>query len=431
MSAIAVTDGHLRAAIEGSHDAWLFLHAVRDRGGRTVDFTIVDLNGGAESLAGRPRSDVVGRSLGQILPGHRVNGLLARYATVADTGSQFDGEHHIPVGGPGGVERWLDIHAVPIPGGVAVCARDITPRKRAEAGRARFAAILEATPDVVAIMGVDGRLLSVNRAGRALMGLPASTDLRDPNNVIDAGLTLADIQPQLAPGGALEHAIAEAERTGVWRGETTLRKRDGREIAVEEVLLAHRDAAGVPEFYSALMRDLTDRKQTEDALRALALVDDLTGLYNRRGFLTVAEQALERARKRLAPAVVFYFDVDRFKAVNDEHGHAEGDTALETLADALRRTFRESDVVGRIGGDEFVALAAHGAGQRSSEIARTVVERLRGHLAEINASGEHPWTLDVSVGVAWDGGDPDATLDGLLAEADAKLCEVKSRHRSA
>jgi diguanylate cyclase (GGDEF)-like protein len=158
-------------------------------------------------------------------------------------------------------------------------------------------------------------------------------------------------------------------------------------------------------------------------------VDDLTGLYNRRGFFTVAEQALDRARARGAPAIVFYFDVDRFKGVNDEHGHAEGDAALDALAGALRRTFRESDVVGRIGGDEFVAFAVHGAGQQSSEIARAVVDRLRGHLATINASGAHPWTLDVSVGVAWDGGDPNASLDGLLAEADAKLCEVKSRNR--
>jgi len=237
------------------------------------------------------------------------------------------------------------------------------------------------------------------------------------------------VQPQFAPGGEMRHALEEADRTGVWRGETTLRKRDGRELAVEQVILAHRDAAGAPEFYSALMRDVTDRKQAEDALRALSLVDELTGLYNRRGFLTVAGQALDRARGRGAPVLVFYMDVDRFKSVNDCFGHAEGDAALATLADVLRKTFRESDVVARLGGDEFVAFAVHGAGQTSAGIAAAVVNRLQLQLDAVNATGGHPWRLDVSVGVAWDPTDV-APLDALLAEADAMLYEEKCRRKA-
>jgi diguanylate cyclase (GGDEF)-like protein len=251
-------------------------------------------------------------------------------------------------------------------------------------------------------------------------------------------LTIADVQPQLAAGGDLERAFGDAARDGTWRGESALRKRDGREIPVEQVLLAHRAADGSPRYFSAIMRDITDRKQAEAALRALSLVDELTGLYNRRGFTTLAAQALARARERGAPALVFYMDMDGFKGINDVHGHAEGDEALKAVADVLRRTFRESDVVARLGGDEFVVFATHGAGQPSDEIARAVEARLGRHLDEANRSLGRPYRLAMSVGVGCrpaagdgDAAAPEVTLDALLGAADAAMYDVKARRRAA
>ena len=132
----------------------------------------------------------------------------------------------------------------------------------------------------------------------------------------------------------------------------------------------------------------------------------------------------------LTHAVVF-IDLDDFKGINDRLGHAVGDMVLREVATRLQRVCRPDDVVARLGGDEFVAFAVHGAGQSSTEIAGAVIQRLRRGLAAVNESGAHPWTLGVSVGVAWDGGHPDATLDALLAEADAMLYEEKCRTRTA
>jgi diguanylate cyclase (GGDEF)-like protein/PAS domain S-box-containing protein len=318
---------------------------------------------------------------------------------------------------------------VPIPGGVAIATRDIDDRRRVEAANERLAAILEASPDVVAISGIDGRILYVNRAGRALLGLP------EAEGEVAYDLTVADVQPQFLPGGMLESAQTDAVRHGLWRGETVLRTRDGRELPVEQVLLAHLGANGAPAYFSSVLRDITDRKQAEAALRSLSLVDELTGLYNRRGFLTVAGEALQRATERGAPVLVFYMDVDDFKQINDHYGHPTGDAALIEVANVLRATFREADVVGRLGGDEFVAFAVHGAGQDPADIAGAVLRRVQRHLDAANATGAHPYDIRLSVGVAGEirppsGDEASARLEALLADADAALYQEKCRRKA-
>jgi diguanylate cyclase (GGDEF)-like protein len=130
-------------------------------------------------------------------------------------------------------------------------------------------------------------------------------------------------------------------------------------------------------------------------------------------------------------------DMDEFKGINDAHGHAAGDDALRTVADVLRATFRESDVIGRIGGDEFVAFAVHGVGMDPSAISRAVIARIEQRLAGVNGIGDRPYALRLSVGVAGESAGerlaegPEAGLDALLASADATLYEVKCARKAA
>jgi diguanylate cyclase (GGDEF)-like protein len=157
-------------------------------------------------------------------------------------------------------------------------------------------------------------------------------------------------------------------------------------------------------------------------LRHLALTDDLTGFYNRRGFLILAMQQLKISRRTGQPMLLFFADVDRLKAVNDLYGHAEGDALLRRSAVALNNSFRESDILARLGGDEFAVLAAEGADRTCSAIA----SRLERAIEEVNAQ-EGVAPLSLSLGVArFDPHNP-VSLGELLTSAD---CDMYQRKRS-
>lgn len=105
------------------------------------------------------------------------------------------------------------------------------------------------------------------------------------------------------------------------------------------------------------LRDVTETVQMREELKRLSLNDVLTGLYNRRGFITLAEQQLKIAKDMAKNPILLFIDLDNMKLINDTLGHPEGDRALVEVSDVLRKTFRESDIIGRIGGDEFAVLA--------------------------------------------------------------------------
>jgi diguanylate cyclase (GGDEF)-like protein/PAS domain S-box-containing protein len=172
-------------------------------------------------------------------------------------------------------------------------------------------------------------------------------------------------------------------------------------------------------------RDITDRKATDEELQALALVDDLTGLYNRRGFRMLAEQHMRLVKRGGPISLLVCFDLDGFKGVNDLYGHAEGDEALRQTASILRTAFRDSDIMGRFGGDEFVVLALD-----CGDLEDLLLGRVNAAVDAHNAAARKPYTLSLSMGTARL--DPFALvgLDMLMAEADASLYEAKRRRRS-
>jgi diguanylate cyclase (GGDEF)-like protein len=183
----------------------------------------------------------------------------------------------------------------------------------------------------------------------------------------------------------------------------------------------HQQVVPMGDGIAITSRDITQRKQSELALRALSLVDELTGLYNRRGFLTLAEQQLKLARRGRRELLLLFVDMDDFKEINDKFGHREGDVALQRAAQLLRKTFRDSDVVARLGGDEFVVLATDTP--RSKK--QAVITRLRDELRERNSGDGFPYNLSFSVGVAHFDPAAPPTIEELLETADGMLYEQK------
>jgi diguanylate cyclase (GGDEF)-like protein len=174
-----------------------------------------------------------------------------------------------------------------------------------------------------------------------------------------------------------------------------------------------------------LLLDLASMAEREIAALQLASIDDLTQLSNRRGFEALAEHALSMCRRMGTPASLLFFDLDRFKAINDTFGHAEGDRALVTFAQVLRRVLREMDVIGRMGGDEFVALLL-GSNAAAGD---AVIDRLSQALAEANAELQGLYTITYSVGrIEYDPGRHDS-VKRLLADADGAMYARKQAAR--
>jgi diguanylate cyclase (GGDEF)-like protein len=159
----------------------------------------------------------------------------------------------------------------------------------------------------------------------------------------------------------------------------------------------------------------------EKDLRSLALTDDLTSLYNRRAFYALAAQQLKVMRRKGEGLLLFFADVDQLKDINDRYGHKEGDIALVRTAGALERTFRRSDIVARLSGDEFAVLALEASGQGEDAILR----RFKEHLQIANAE-EDRYELSVSVGVARFNPKHSVSLGDLLEKADEAMYARKS-----
>jgi diguanylate cyclase (GGDEF)-like protein len=189
--------------------------------------------------------------------------------------------------------------------------------------------------------------------------------------------------------------------------------------AIEVAIHKHRADVAMREREEALRRNA-------ELMESLSLVDELTQLKNRRGFFELAEQALKVARREHHSLALFFVDLNGLKSINDTLGHLAGDQALRDAAVMLRQTFRDSDILARIGGDEFVALA------HINRDTNALSQRLRQHLADFNATQKREFVLDVSIGTTLVNVRVEDDIQTLIARADAAMYEEKralAQHR--
>jgi diguanylate cyclase (GGDEF)-like protein/PAS domain S-box-containing protein len=207
-------------------------------------------------------------------------------------------------------------------------------------------------------------------------------------------------------------------RDGVPRHNEVSQYKDGRIERWKENYLYKLPSGEVVAIYD----DVTEMKKKEEEIRTLSITDPLTALYNRRGFMALANQQIKAADRTKKKMSLLFVDLDGLKQINDTLGHEEGDRALMSAATILKTTFRESDILSRMGGDEFAALAVDAA-----ENPQIVVNRLVSQIALYNALPDRRYEISMSIGTAVY--DPQApySLDGLISRADTLMYEQKKK----
>jgi len=175
----------------------------------------------------------------------------------------------------------------------------------------------------------------------------------------------------------------------------------------------------------SLAQRVAELELAQESLRNLSLTDDLTGLYNRRGFFALAKQQLSSARREGRHASLVYIDMDGLKRLNDTHGHEIGSRVIQEVGDILRETFRSSDLIARIGGDEFVVFET--SNDQIDE--GTDVQRLQDNVTRHNAQQVRDYEISLSIGVASMDSDSSMTLEELLKNGDKTMYQQKRNKR--
>jgi len=239
-------------------------------------------------------------------------------------------------------------------------------------------------------MADDSLLLAVIRSGTATRDEDAQWMRRD--GVMFP--TAYSAAPIVADGQAVGAVVAFRDMA------------EARQVA----LTLARQAAELARAHAELEHILTE-------VQALALTDDLTRLYNRRGFFTLAAQQLKVATRTKHALSLIFIDLDGLKGINDRWGHQAGSQAIITAAHILSAAFRDSDIIARFGGDEFVVLAMDSDAQDRDK----VLQRLQAQCARHNRQANAPYQLSMSIGVAHCTVERPCSLDELLAQADAQM----------
>ena len=286
---------------------------------------------------------------------------------------------------------------------------------------AMIQALVDNAIDSAWVIGESNEILYVNPAAEALTGWPgeqlvgASLDIILPEELHGVH---ADIVRDFASGKRTATVLGQVR-------EFQIRHRSGNLIDVEIKAFALPPAEDGSRRYGAFISDICARKGLERELTLQATTDPLTGLLNRRSFFGQAADEMGRARRYGRPLAVLMCDIDRFKSVNDRHGHAVGDEVLTAVSSRCQAALRQTDRLARLGGEEFAVLLPE------SDIAgaRQTGERLRRLIAEQPCETSiGRLTVTVSVGCAVLQGDDE--VDAVLARADAALYRAKREGRN-
>jgi PAS domain S-box-containing protein/diguanylate cyclase (GGDEF)-like protein len=297
---------------------------------------------------------------------------------------------------------------------------DVTDKKRAEEAlkesESRFRSAFETSAIGMALVGLDGRWLKVNRSLCESIGYQEEEML---------GRTFRDI---IHPGD-LDNDDEHMKRLihdelPYYHIEKRCLHRDGYVMWVLLCVSMVRDVKGYPLYFVYQIEDITERKLLDEKLRAALISDELTGLLNRRGFLERCDEASWSAPRRGETIFLSLIKIDDMKRINDIAGHKEGDALITEVGRMLRETFPEQNAIGRIGGVEFAILAT-GTAERASRLAA----QLERAILSFENGDDRGYSVSFSVGTALGGPDEAPSFEELIGRANAATVSGKERRR--
>jgi diguanylate cyclase (GGDEF)-like protein/PAS domain S-box-containing protein len=278
---------------------------------------------------------------------------------------------------------------------------------------------LDSLADSVLTTDVDGRIVYVNRAGEVLIGKPSNEVL---GKTLGEVIQLVDESDRKALGDPVRQCLATGARVNLGRRGMLLTTGGEGERSIEVTVSPLRDAHGRVDGTVIALRDVSDLRGMTRAMSYQASHDGLTGLVNRREFERRLEEALESTRGG-SRHVLCYLDLDRFKAVNDECGHVAGDNMLREVAALIKDAVRDSDTVGRLGGDEFGILLSGCPLEKARQIADDVVRAVNDHRFVWK---DKIFNIGVSVGLVEVTAES-TSLEDLLHAADSACYVAKNQ----
>ena len=289
---------------------------------------------------------------------------------------------------------------------------DVTERKLAESKLQLAASVFTHAREGIMITDAKGTIIDVNETFTRITGFSREEALGQNPRMLNSGRQPPEYY------SAMWRTLLE---TGHWSGEVWNRRKDGEVYAEMQTVSAVRDGAGQTQNYVALFSDISPMKAHQQQLEHIAHYDALTHLPNRVLLADRLQQAIHQSQRRRHSLAVVFLDLDGFKAVNDRHGHAVGDTLLITLAQRMKAAMREGDTLARIGGDEFVAILAD---LEQAQDCSPVLDRLLLAASAPFESGAVVLQVSASMGVTvypQDGSDADL----LMRHADQAMYAAK------
>lgn len=377
----------------------------------SVDGQIYDCNDRATELTGYSRQELLGRSLYTLFSAEF-------HQTVRDNiARDYDQPYEIEGVKSDGSRCQLEVRGKTFRSGKQVfrasALRDITELREREEQFRMLSAAVEHSPASIVITDAKGSIEYVNPAFCRLTGYSVEEALGQNPRILKAG----DQPPELYQ--ELWDTLLRGEE---WRGEFHNRRKDGSLFWEAASISAIRNAKGLIRHFVAIKDDITERKQMRDQLQQMAQFDMLTGLPNRRMVLDRLAQMVALAKRGNQRFALLFVDLDGFKRINDTYGHEAGDRVLKAVAARLSACIRSSDIVGRMGGDEFtVILSTLTRYEDAGQVAEKILETLRRPITMPSGVQDQ---IGSSIGIsvfpedAQDG-------DGLLATADDAMYEVK------